>query len=70
MDEKRITNKRMKEINLCMVLNLLRRNQYITRSELVTHTGLTAASITNIVNELREKGYIELMDSGKSFGGR
>ena len=70
MDEKRITNKRMKEINLCMVLNLIRRNQYITRSELVTHTGLTAASITNIVNELREKGYIELMDSGKSFGGR
>ena len=60
----------MKEINLCMVLNLIRRNQYITRSELVTHTGLTAESITNIVNELREKGYIELMDSGKSFGGR
>lgn len=70
MSRKHITNQKMKKINLSIVLNLIRRNESITRGQLAVQTGMTIASITNLIGELREKGYVELIDSGKSAGGR
>lgn len=70
MREKHLTNQRMHQLNLCMVLNLIRRSDQITRATLAKMTGMTTASIANLVNELHELGYIEYAETGMSAGGR
>jgi len=70
MREKHLTNQRMHQINLSMVLNLIRRSDQITRGALAQMTGMTTASIANLVNELHALGYIEYAETGLSAGGR
>lgn len=70
MKEKHLTNQRMHQLNLGMVLNLIRRSDHITRATLAQMTGMTTASIANLVNELLELGYVEYAETGISTGGR
>jgi glucokinase-like ROK family protein len=44
--------------NRAGVLEVIRRNQGISRAELTAHTGLTHAAISNIVGELLDQGLI------------
>ncbi|MBE2237937.1 MAG: ROK family transcriptional regulator [Caldilineaceae bacterium] len=50
--------------NRAGVLEVIRRNQGISRAELSRHTGLTHAAISNIVGELLEQGLI--IEDGQS----
>ena len=70
MKEKHLTNQRMHQLNLGMVLNLIRRSDHITRATLAQSTGMTTATVANLVNELLALGYIEYAETGRSTGGR
>ncbi|MEA4897595.1 MAG: ROK family transcriptional regulator [Christensenellaceae bacterium] len=70
VQEKKINAKKMKEHNMSLILNTLRRNESTTRRELARETGLTAGAITIIINELQEMGYIVEKGIGFSAGGR
>lgn len=67
---KHITNQKMHHVNTHLVLDLIRRSACLTRSSVVKQTGMTMASVSNIVNELSELGYIECTEAGASAGGR
>lgn len=60
----------MKEINTLHVLNVVRKAGTIPRRDLVTKTGLTTGTITNIIKELLEGKLLLEVGSGKSMGGR
>ncbi|MBQ3574914.1 MAG: ROK family transcriptional regulator [Clostridia bacterium] len=60
----------MHQLNLSMVLNLIRRSNNISRSALAQMTGMTAATVANLVNELLDLGYLEYAETGESTGGR
>ncbi|MDI6813620.1 MAG: ROK family transcriptional regulator [Desulfitobacteriaceae bacterium] len=60
----------VKRFNRINVLNLIRKNQTISRQELAQQTGLTPAGISGIVRELVETGYVRELGQGPSNGGR
>ena len=60
--------KDVKWLNRQVVFHTLLRQQPLTRSELAAVTGLTRASITNIINEFLRRGLVR--PAGPSRGGR
>ncbi|MHB1651774.1 MAG: ROK family protein [Desulfitobacteriaceae bacterium] len=60
----------VKRLNRVRVLNIIRENQNTSRNELARLTGLTAATISGIVREMVELGYVEEIGLGRSIGGR
>lgn len=60
----------LKELNRSLVLDALRQQGSLSRSELAGLTGLTAATISNIVEELIADGYVKSEGQGESQGGR
>jgi len=48
----------MREMNLALVLNTLRKNKTVSRAEIARITGLQKATISNLVRELLEKEYV------------
>ncbi len=66
----KLNSVRMKEINEKAVLNAVCRYAPISRRALADHTGLTTATIANIVNELIAKQYLVETGQGMSDGGR
>lgn len=63
-------NKQVKKVNRIKVLDIIRRNDCISRKQLAVMTGLTPPAITGIVKELIERGFIEEVGLGNSHGGR
>jgi len=59
----------MKENNLRLVLETVRSRRQISRRELARVTNLTAATVTNLVKELLEEGYLLETGKGESHSG-
>lgn len=57
-------------INRRLVLDCLRRQDEISRIDLVGQTGLSPAAISGVVSELKDEGFVVEGKSGKSSGGR
>ena len=65
-----LNNEVMKTLNATTVLRIIQEHEPISRKELADLTGLTSSSITNIVNRLIKKKYLEEVGLGDSSGGR
>ena len=66
---KKINSIRMRQNNEKVVLDSIRFNEGISRKALAERIGLTPATITNIVNNLKEKSYIREVGENASIGG-
>lgn len=53
-----INNNRMRKINSRIILDMIRRYEPISRKQLAKVTGLTAATVTNIVNNLIQDRFL------------
>lgn len=60
----------VKKINRCVILNIIRQKQPISRIEISRLTGLTKSTVSNIVAEIIEEELIQEISVGKSTGGR
>lgn len=60
----------MKSLNRSLILNTIRTNSTISRSEIAKKTKLTPPTVTNIVNELINEQLVLESRSGTSNGGR
>lgn len=71
MDQLRRGNKElMKELNRALVINQVRLNGPISRTDIAKNTDLGLSTITNIVDELQQERLIYEVGSGTSSGGR
>ena len=59
----------MKESNRRLILQTIRARQRISRRDLAVLTGLTPASVTNLVRELHAEGYLVEAGRGESRNG-
>jgi glucokinase-like ROK family protein len=60
----------VRDHNLSHVLNLLRQHGPLSRAALVRQTGLSATTISSLVNVLLESGFVREAGTGQSSGGR
>ncbi|WP_147804418.1 ROK family transcriptional regulator [Alkalicoccus halolimnae] len=60
----------MKSLNRSLILNTIRQNGAISRSEIAKATKLTPPTVTNLVNELLEENLVYESSAGESKGGR
>ncbi|MDD4181903.1 MAG: ROK family transcriptional regulator [Victivallaceae bacterium] len=60
----------IKEINRAKILDTIRRNPMVARSQIAQKTGLDKKSITNFVNELLTEGLIEEAGRKENVSGR
>ena len=70
MSTRNINNEIMKENNSKLVMDAIRRRKNISRTELAKRIGMTQASVTNIVNDLIQKGFLIETGEAESNGGR
>ena len=70
MKSKNINNERMKIINSKVVLNYIREKVSASRKVIADEVGLTQSTVTNIIHELIEGGYVIETGKGESDGGR
>ena len=59
----------IRELNTSIVLDCIRRQGPIARSEIARVTGMGRSTISGIVSFLLEKGLVEPMGAGTSTGG-
>lgn len=60
----------MKQLNLSIVLQIIRKNKSISRADIASISGLTPASVTNITRDLMKINFIKEAGFGESKGGR
>lgn len=60
----------MKRINRATILSVIRDERSISRSQIAVHTGLTKATVTNLVSELIDEGLLREDGRAPSTGGR
>lgn len=60
----------IKKINTSCILEALRENSLISRADIARNTGLTPATVSNIISELMELNLIVEIERGESSGGR
>ena len=60
----------MKRMNTALILNIIREKGTVSRTQLASETGLTAATVTNLTAELIENGLVTEFTTGLSTGGR
>lgn len=60
----------IKDINRNLVLNLIKNQGPISRTELIQQSNLSAGTISNITNSFIGDGIVQEMGEGKSSGGR
>ena len=65
-----ITSKNVGENNSIIIMNYVLKNSPITRKQLVNETEFSTGTISNHVNNLIDKGFIEETEKGYSSGGR
>ena len=70
MSTRNINNEIMKENNSKLVMDVIRRRKNISRTELAKRIGMTQASVTNIVNDLIQRGFLIETGEAESNGGR
>jgi glucokinase-like ROK family protein len=71
MDEGSVTSSVSRQLDsLVTILDSVRDSQAQTRPELIAHTGLSRAVVTQRVSELFESGLLEEAELGASTGGR
>lgn len=56
--------------NKAKILKLIREKKEITRAEIINLSGLSAPTVTRVVESLVQKGLIQLKGTGTSIGGR
>ena len=62
--------KLIREINSSIIIDLLKDKGPLSKYEISKHTGLSAPSVTNIVNDLIKIGIVKEAGMGESIGGR
>ena len=60
----------LRRTNALSILGLLRESETLSRADLVRATGLSAPTVTNVVNDLISSGLVEPLGGGESSGGR
>ncbi|SNX54700.1 ROK family transcriptional regulator [Thermoanaerobacterium sp. RBIITD] len=65
-----VSYKLLKGMNESLILNVIRRNGYASRSEIAKITNLTPPTVTNIINRLIDSGLVKEDKLGESSGGR
>ncbi len=60
----------MKNMNMANVLERIQQTNGISRAQIAKDTGLTPATVTNLVSELLKDGVIKECKTGESNGGR
>jgi len=65
-----ITSKNVGENNSIIIMNYILKNSPITRKQFVNETEFSTGTISNHVNNLIDKGFIEETEKGYSSGGR
>jgi glucokinase-like ROK family protein len=60
----------MRESNKALVLNLIRRERTISRTGIARQVRLSRSTVSAIVNELMDEGWLTESGTGKSQGGR
>lgn len=70
MKRTNINNEKMKIINSKVVLNYIREKGSVSRKTIADEVGLTSSTVTNIIHELIEGGYVIETGKGDSDGGR
>ena len=60
----------MKNMNMAIVLEKIQQTNGISRAQIAKDTGLTPATVTNLVSELLKDGVIKEFKTGVSNGGR
>jgi len=60
----------MKQLNLSIILQIIRKNKSISRADIAGISGLTPASVTNITRDLMKINFIKEAGFGESKGGR
>ncbi|MBO1268194.1 ROK family transcriptional regulator [Arthrobacter cavernae] len=60
----------LREHNLSSVLSVLARHGTLTRAEIAGHCGLRVSALTNLVQELRDRGLVEETDGEQPAMGR
>ncbi|AEF16621.1 Glucokinase [Thermoanaerobacterium xylanolyticum LX-11] len=65
-----VSYKLLKGMNESLILNVIRHNKYVSRSEIAKITNLTPPTVTNIINKLLEDGLVKEDKLGESSGGR
>ena len=59
-----------KKVNKNRIINLLYIHKTLTNAFLVKETGLSLPTVSNLLAELSDEGFIEIQGSGESSGGR
>lgn len=62
--------RRVREANLSRTLNLIHHKGRISRADIVRETGLSATTVSLLVNVLLESGFVHESGVGESSGGR
>jgi len=65
-----VSYKLLKGMNESLILNVIRHNKYVSRSEIAKITNLTPPTVTNIINKLLDDGLVKEDKLGESSGGR
>lgn len=70
MNNKPYNTNKVKQINIDLVKNILKNEEYATKSYIAQQTGLSVATCGNILKELLQTGEVIEMELGESKGGR
>jgi glucokinase-like ROK family protein len=62
--------RRVREANLSRTLSLIHKSYRISRADIVRETGLSATTVSHLVNVLLESGFVHESGVGESSGGR
>lgn len=62
--------RRVREANLSRTLTLIHKTGRISRADIVRETGLSATTVSHLVNVLLESGFVHESGVGESSGGR
>lgn len=60
----------MRELNKALILNLVRQERTLSRTDIARRTRLSRSTVSTIVSELIEEGWVAECGTGKSRGGR
>jgi len=60
----------MKQLNISVILEVIRTKKAISRADIAEITGLTPASVSKITKDLMKRGFIQESGLGESSGGR
>lgn len=69
MASKKVTNKEQKKHNKTLILKTIYEQSPLSRADVSRGTGLTRTTVSDLVGELIEEGYVKEIGLAKSYGG-